>query len=107
MLEQMIGRDINVPLSSQTYWASLLNASRSQKSACLRCRSSHCCQQLYRNEADVCHECHLTNLSGWLSPDTDPKVPYKPSTAHLPSHLSKSQAQDEFLSSKQQAKVSI
>lgn len=107
MLEQMIGRDINVPLSSQTYWASLLNASRSQKSACLRCRSSHCCQQLYRNGADVCHECHLTNLSGWLSPDTDPKVPYKPSTAHLPSHLSKSQAQDEFLSSKQQAKVSI
>lgn len=60
-LECIIEKHTEISLSSQTYWASLLNESRSRKSACFHCQCSHCCQQLYRNRADTCHERHLTN----------------------------------------------
>ena len=48
-----------------------------------------------------------TCLPGFLLPNTDPEMLYKPSSVHLPSHLSKSQTRDKSLSSKLQAKVSI
>lgn len=86
-----MGKHREVSLSSWTYWVSLLNESRSQKSACLHCHCSHCCQQLYRNRQTPVTSVTSPARLPWLSPDLTQQCP-KSSSVDLFSHFSKSPA---------------